>query len=241
MHRKNGSDNAFYFKQFHIHHDRSTMKVGTDGVLLGAWTSIHAAQHILDIGTGPGLIALMLAQRSEENVNIHAIEVDLDAFQEAEENVNESPWKSKISIFHTSLQQYPTSTKYDLIVSNPPYFVNSLKAPNQKRNLSRHADELPYAVIIDNCKRLLHPNGRLCLILPYSEGIAFRKMAAQNHLHCNQVINVRHNNSKPTERLLMEFSYCSTTSNESELILFNTDGKRTESYHQLVSDFYLKN
>ncbi|MEQ9414380.1 MAG: methyltransferase [Cyclobacteriaceae bacterium] len=241
MHRKNGSDNAFYFKQFHIHHDRCAMKVGTDGVLLGAWAAINTAQKILDVGTGTGLIALMLAQRSGENVYIDAIEVDFDAYQQAIENVNSSIWNKRITPFWTSIQHYSASAKYDLIVSNPPYFINSLKPPDQKRNLSRHADELPHSILIESCKRLLHPEGRLCLILPYSEGIIFAKMAATANLFCNKKINVRHKESKPVERLLLEFSHHHSTCQEGELILFYKDGKRTALYHELVSDFYITN
>ncbi|MEZ4947671.1 MAG: methyltransferase [Cyclobacteriaceae bacterium] len=239
MHRKNGSDNAFYFKQFQIHHDRSTMKVGTDGVLLGAWADIGSAKHILDIGTGTGLIALMLAQRSGQNIHIDAIEIDFDTYQQAVENVEASVWQDKINVCHTSLQHFSTSKKYDLIITNPPYFVNSLKAPDQKRNLSRHSDQLPYTDIINSCHRLLHPNGRLCLILPHSEGIIFTKMAATARLLCNKKISIHHKESKPTERLLLEFSYHSSICHEGKLVLFNQEEKRTPSYHQLVSEFYL--
>lgn len=239
MHRKNGPDNAFYFKQFYIQHDRSTMKVGTDGVLLGSWTEINGAQNILDIGTGTGLIALMLAQRSVENVHIDAIEIDFDAYQQALENVNASAWNKKIKLSHSSLQHFSTSLRYDLIVSNPPYFVNSHKVPDPKRNLSRHTDELPHSAIIEGCKRLLHPDGRLCLILPHSEGVAFTKMAASANLLCNKKMSVRHKESRPVERLLLEFAYRSVAYQERELILINEEGKRTHPYHEMVSDFYI--
>lgn len=239
MHRKNGPDNAFYFKQFYIHHDRSTMKVGTDGVLLGAWAEINGAQNILDIGTGTGLIALMLAQRSVKNVHIDAIEIDFDAYQQALENVNASAWNKKINLYRSSLQQFSPSVRYDLIVSNPPYFVNSLKAPDPKRNLSRHTDELPHSAIIEGCKRLLHPDGRLCLILPLSEGVGFIKMAAAANLLCNKKMSVRHRASKPVERLLLEFSQRSDACLERELTLYNDEGKRTHPYDKIVSDFYI--
>jgi tRNA1Val (adenine37-N6)-methyltransferase len=215
------------------------MKVGTDGVLLGAWADIGSARHILDIGTGTGLIALMLAQRSGKNRHIDAIEIDFDTYQQAVENVKDSVWQDKINVCHTSLQHFTTSQKYDLIVSNPPYFLNSLKAPDQRRNLSRHADQLPYTDIIDSCQRLLHPHGRLCLILPPSEGIIFTKIAATARLLCNKKISIHHKESKPAERLLLEFSYQSPICQEGELVLFNQEGKRTPSYHQLVSEFYL--
>lgn len=239
MHRKNGPHNAFCFKQFHIHHDRCAMKVGTDGVLLGAWSETDTAHHILDIGTGTGLIALMLAQRSKHNAHIDAIEIDFDAYQQAVENVNNSVWHRQINVHHTSLQQFQPSLKYDLIVSNPPYFVKSLKAPDQQRNISRHTDELPYTAIIDSCTRLLHPKGRLCLILPLSEGIIFKQMAEKANLFCSKKINVRHKLSKPIERLLLEFSFHTLPCQEEDLILFDEEGKRSKMYHQLVSAFYL--
>lgn len=239
MHRKNGPDNAFYFKQFHIRHDRSTMKVGTDGVLLGAWAGINSAIKILDIGTGSGLIALMLAQRAAENVKIDAVEIDLDTFQQATENVKNSPWKEKITTFHTDFQHFSNRQSYDLVVSNPPYFVNSHKAPDLKRTISRHTDKLPFEAIAEGCRRLLHPHGRLCLILPISEGSAFTQIAVRSLLFCTQKVTVRHKSSKPAERLLMEFSFHPAPCQVSDLIMFDEEGKRTLAYQQLVGDFYL--
>jgi len=239
MHRKNGSDNAFFFKQFHIRHDRCAMKVGTDGVLLGAWANINSAKSILDIGTGTGLIALMLAQRSVEMAQIDAIEIDIDAYQQAVENVNNSPWHNRIHTIHTPLQNFTTILKYDLIVSNPPYFINSLKPPDKRRKQSRHADELPYSVLMNACKDLLRPNGRFCLILPRAEAMAFIPEAAEVNLHCCKKTAVRFKSTKPVERLLLEFSNVFKELIETELILFDEEGKRTEVYQRLVSPFYL--
>lgn len=238
MHRKNGSDNAFFFKQFHIRHDRCAMKVGTDGVLLGAWANVNSAKSILDIGTGTGLIALMLAQRTEI-AQIDAIEIDIDAYQQSVENVNSSPWYNRIRPIHTPLQNFTTILKYDLIVSNPPYFVNSIKPPDKRRKQSRHADELPYSVLINAGKNLLHPNGRFCLILPRVEAVKFISKAAEVNLYCCKKTAVRFKSTKPVERLLLEFSDATKVLVESELILFDEEGKRTNVYQRLVSPFYL--
>ena len=130
----------FQFKQFTIHHDRCAMKVGTDGVLLGAWADVNNRQQILDVGTGTGLIALMLAQRSK--AHIHAIDIDIDACLQARENITSSPFSQQVEVFHHALHEYRAicSIRYDLIVSNPPYFVNSLKCPNLQRNTACYND-----------------------------------------------------------------------------------------------------
>lgn len=239
MHRKNGPDNAFFFKQFHIHHDRCAMKVGTDAVLLGAWANVNGTQRILDIGTGTGIIALMLAQRSAKNTLIDAIEIDIDAYQQAFENANDSPWHHRINAIHSSLQNFITPFKYDLIITNPPYFINSQKPPDQKRKQSRHADELPYPVLISACKNLLHREGRLCLILPREEASIFISMAAEANLYCSKKIAVKFKQLKPVERLLLEFSNDFRKPIKDELILFDEEGSRTQAYQRLVSPFYL--
>lgn len=239
MHRKNGLHKAFCFKQFHIHHDRCAMKIGTDGVLLGAWANIGKAQTLLDIGTGTGIIALMLAQRSHKDALIDAIEIDRDAYLQAVENANASPWQDRINPIHTSLQNFDTRGKYDLIVSNPPYFINSHKPPDQKRTQSRHADGLPYAMLIDGIKKLMAPKGRSCLILPRAEAAIFMAMAGAAHLYCCKKTEVRSKPSKPVERVLLEFSHSYSAPDEYGLVLFDEKGKRTAPYHRLVSPFYL--
>src|SRR5688572_25791334 len=150
----------FRFKQFTVSHARSTMKVGTDAVLLGAWVSVDQAQSILDIGTGNGTIALMLAQRSSEVASIEAVEIEATDALQAEENFKNSPWHAKIELHHTSIQNFFPQKKYDLIVSNPPYFNNSHRPPNERRHQARHTITLPYHELIDATVRLLNNGGK---------------------------------------------------------------------------------
>lgn len=239
MHRKIGPDNAFHFKQFHISHDRCAMKVGTDGVLLGAWSNVHNAKQILDIGTGTGLISLMLAQRSDEFALIDGVEIDEAAFQQAAANVKASPWPHKVHIHHTSIQQFRTDKNYDLIVSNPPFFANSLRPPNEQRNRTRHNDELPFSELTEAAKRHLKPSGRFCVILPREEGNSFIQLAAKSYLFCNQKVAIKYKQSKPIERYLLEFSFTSNNRIEYELLLSNEEGNWTETYRKIVAPFYL--
>lgn len=240
MHRKNGSDKVFYFKHFHVYHDRCAMKVGTDGVLLGAWCNVDGRKKILDIGTGTGLIALMLAQRSTDDCLIDAIEIDEEASIQARENVLSSPWKKKINVIQLPVQQFEPPITYDLIACNPPYFVDSLKPPNKKRIQARHATDLPYPALIASVKLLLSPTGLFCLILPNEEGSRFMVMAAKSGLFCTKKLAVRSKGSKPIERLLLEFSLISKNRTEGELLISDEKGNWTNEYCQMVASFYLK-
>ena len=147
----------FRFKQFTIHQDACAMKVGTDGVLLGVLADVTAATHLLDIGTGTGLVALMLAQRNP-SMSIDAIEIDSKAAKQAAENVAQSPWP-QIRVHCAALQTYTANQPYNLIVSNPPYFVNSLKAPKAARTTARHTDSLSFNELVEGVDRLLSPAG----------------------------------------------------------------------------------
>ena len=132
------SNPYFQFKQFTVWHDKCAMKVGTDGVLLGAWTSVESAHRILDIGTGTGLVALMLVQRSLPDANIVALEIDEAAVGQARENIIRSPWKERVEVVQADFRKYRSSDKFDVIVSNPPYFVDSLECPDRQRTAARH-------------------------------------------------------------------------------------------------------
>ena len=166
----------FHFKKFSVRHDRSGMKVGTDGALLGAWTDVRQATQLLDIGTGTGVIALMLAQRASESVTIDAVEIDDQAYADAQENIAASPWHDRINLHHASIQSFHTTTKFDLIVTNPPYFQKSYKPPTTQRETARHTEQLTYDEILNTTEKLLTPNGRLTLILPYTEGLQFSEL-----------------------------------------------------------------
>src|SRR5688572_21328889 len=156
----------FQFKQFTVSHARSTMKVGTDTVLLGAWLKVDQAQSVLDIGTGNGTIALMLGQRSLESATIDAVEIEAADVMQAEENFQKSPWNSKIQLHHASIQNFFPAKKYDLIVSNPPYFNNSQRPPDERRHQARHTITLSYDELVDATLRLLDDGGKFNVILP---------------------------------------------------------------------------
>jgi tRNA1Val (adenine37-N6)-methyltransferase len=231
---------AFQFKQFAVDDDQSTMKIGTDAVLLGSWSNIENAEHILDIGSGSGIIALMLAQRS--NAFVDAVEIDKSSAQQAARNFEKSPWKNKMKIYHTSFQDFSVcNTKtYDLIVSNPPFFIEALKSEDVYRNLARHTDTLSFEDLMKGISKHLSPKGKVCVILPVSESISFKLIAELNGVFCNYQTGVISKKGLPPYRLLMEFSKLKTDLKEDSLCILNEDLSYTEEFKYLTKDFYLK-
>lgn len=230
----------FKFKQFTIHQDKCAMKVGTDGVLIGAWATCQHAEKVLDIGTGTGLIALMIAQRS--NAVIDAIEIDEEACLQAKENFRKSPWENRIHLIHKSFQDFvhETDKKYDLIVTNPPYFQNSLVAPDDQRTNARHNSELELNEIIDGAEKLLTDNGTLSIILPYIEGVLFITHAAQKGLFCVRQTNVLPKPKREPKRLLLEFQRQKKTLVDQDLVIeLENRHEYSENYKNLTRDFYL--
>jgi tRNA1Val (adenine37-N6)-methyltransferase len=191
----------FRFRLFDIHHDKCAMKVGTDGVLLGAWCNIAGAERALDIGTGSGLIALMIAQRNPW-CYIDAVEIDDASSRQAAGNVLQSPWKSRINIHHISFREFCSRSRdrYDLIVSNPPYFQNSLLNPEAQKSAARHASALPVSELITGVMDLLEPKGRYCMIMPVTEARLFIIRARENGLFCNLITSVLPNPGKPPQK-----------------------------------------
>lgn len=232
----------FRFKQFEIHQNKTAMKVGTDGVLLGAWASVLDAKRVLDIGTGTGLIALMTAQRNS-NAIIDAVEIDKNSYEEAKHNFEISQWSNRLNIVHQTIQDYAKNTtqQYDLIISNPPYFINSTKSKHQSKNQVRHTDSLSFADLLDSVKRLLSEDGRFCIVLPYAEGERFYHLAKANKIHCTKKVSVRGRNFKPVERLLLEFRREKNITEENELTIQNSPKRHdyTNEYVNLTKDFYL--
>lgn len=194
---------AFRFKRFTIRQQRSAMKVGTDGVLLGAWAGVRPSdRRILDIGTGTGLIAVMLAQRTTE---ARITGVDIDDVTEARENGDASPWGDRLQFVQQPIQQFRPAERYDLIVSNPPFYVDSLTCPDRGRTTARHTVHLAYGELLDAVVRLLAPGGRFAVVLPAPEGERFRRLAAAN-LRLQRLTTVRTTPRRPVKRVLMEFS-----------------------------------
>ena len=230
----------FKFKQFTIHQEKCAMKVGTDGVLLGAWTNCENAKYVLDIGTGTGLIALMIAQRSQAVID--AIEIDENACNQAQENFQKSPWNERINLIHQSFQDFAKETekKYDLMVSNPPYFQNSLYAPDEQRTKARHNMEFELDDILVGAEKLLAENGALSIILPYIEGVLFITNAAEKGFYCVRQTNVLPKPKTQTKRLLLEFQRQKKAIIDQELIIeLDNRHEYSENYKNLTKEFYL--
>jgi tRNA1Val (adenine37-N6)-methyltransferase len=233
----------FQFKQFTITQDRCTMKVGTDGVLLGAWSDATGAANILDIGTGTGLIAIMLAQRAT-SATIHAVEIDEEACAQAAENIKTSPWADRLHAFHSSIQDFAkqSNQKYDLIVSNPPFFSGGTFSHSQDKNSVRHTIKLPHGDLLTVVRSLLAPHGKFCMILPQMEGLRFREMANNYGIYCTKLVEVVPKLGKPVERLLLQFELVNQPTEKSQLFIHNSDTANDWSaeYRQLTGDYYLK-
>ena len=235
-------NNYFQFKQFRIIQERSAMKVGMDGVLLGAWADPSSATRILDVGTGTGLIALMMAQKNNQ-AQIDAIEVDQEAFSEAVMNCQQSSWNDRIKLELCSFQEFSlrTNLKYDLIVSNPPFFSNGVKAPLESRAQARHSDSLPLDVLISVAAGLLRENGRIALVLPIESLPEITQLADSNKLFISRLCRVKPNPSKPVFRILIELTNSKCLIQESELMIeFEKHHDYTPEYRELTKDFYLK-
>lgn len=231
----------FRFKRFFITDQNSAMKVNTDGVLLGAWTGTEKLKKILDVGTGSGLIAIMLAQRSEAEID--AIDIHEPSCEDAKANFAESPWKNRLHIFHQSLSDFAKvcDKKYDLVVSNPPFHANSLKSPYQGKNLSKHTINMAHKDLIKDSIHVLNQSGRLSIILPSSEYLRFSEDARTQGLHCTRECRVLSKPGKNPIRIMMEFEFKKTlTTLVSELIIRNHGGDYHEDYKILTKDFYLR-
>ncbi|MBA3663768.1 MAG: methyltransferase [Bacteroidetes bacterium] len=234
------SNGSFAFKQFTIKQDRCAMKVGTDAVLLGAWITPNGSKKILDIGTGTGIIALMLAQKS--SAQIVAIDIDKESTDQAKLNVSESNFRN-IEVQNLSLQVLAQTSeeKFNLIVTNPPYFIDSLKSNDGNRTIARHADLLPFEDLIAGVQKLLEKKGKFCLILPKNEASLFRDMAKQKGLYISKLLRIRTRSDKDSEkRHIMQFEFKETEFSESTLVIeSDRNMKYSEEYRELTKDYYL--
>ena len=232
----------FRFKKFTVYHDKCAMKVGTDAVLLGAWADTSFCRNILDIGTGTGIIALMLAQRSQATVE--AIDIDKEACVQATENVAASPYTERIKVVHASCADFAASNqqkRYDLIVSNPPYFINSLKGPDNKRTVARHTDTLLLSDLIREAQTLLSPSGRIALVLPYEQLEEVKALASANHLYICRHTDVIPTPGAAPKRLLVELSATEENiKNRDTLTIEEARHQYTPEYIALTKEFYLK-
>lgn len=231
----------FQFKKFRIYHDQCAMKVGTDGVLLGIWTNVTEAKTILDVGTGSSLIAMMLAQRANSSVCIDAIDVDLGAVNQAISNINQSDFNN-IHITKTSIQEYInlSEKKYDLIVSNPPFFIASLHSPNKQRSIARHTDSLSMSELIECSLKLLTDKGKLSVIYPFENKLELVTLAEQFDLNVLRITNVFPTPTSKPKRVLLEFSKKYTETKENDLIIELERHLFSKEFSELAKDFYLK-
>ena len=229
---------GFRFKQFAVEQDDVAMKVGTDGVLLGAWADCDGAKRILDIGTGTGVIALMLAQRNTD-AEIHAVEIDETAAHRARSNFDMSLWTERLNVECCAIQEFAPSEKFDLIISNPPYFIDSLQCPDAKRTTARHAQDLTFDELDKAVCRLLADDGKFALILPTTE---FSKYLAITKLNLVRQCDVYPKIGASVKRVMAEFSKCEKNDVEHENITIEQGvrGEYTDEYRALTKDFYLK-
>jgi len=240
------SNPYFQFKKFTVWHDKCAMKVGTDGVLLGAWATVFHADNckkisVLDVGTGTGLIAMIIAQRNE-NAYIDALDIDNDAFIQAVENVERSPFKGRINVIRKSLFEYSTEKQYDLIVSNPPFFKNSLKCPDEKRSVARHNDSLPLKQFIEHAVTMLSEDGRIALILPMQQSEELDFIIATHRLYVIRRTDVVSVEGLHPKRFMIEVSTRDIAAEDKMhniLTLSTKEHERTSQYRALTKELYL--
>lgn len=234
---------AFQFKQFSLEQDRCAMKVGTDGVLLGAWAPIeHNPFSVLDIGAGTGLIALMLAQRSFAE-QIDALEIDEEAYEQAVDNFENSPWGDRLFCFHAGLDEFveEPEDEYDLIVCNPPFYTEDYKTENQQRDLARFADAMPFEELVEAAALLLSENGIFSVIIPFKEESKFIALADDVDLFPIKITRVKGTPTAEIKRSLIAFSRNDSESYPSDELIIETDRHLyTEDYILLTKEFYLK-
>jgi len=232
----------FQFKEFTIHQDKCAMKIGTDGVLLGAWTPIyHQPNSVLDIGTGTGIIALQLAQRCDAET-IDALEIDDNAYEQAVENFENSDWGDRLFCYHAALEQFTNEVddNYDLIVSNPPFYTDKFISENKARNKARFTSSLSFEELINSASKLLSEAGIFSVILPFKEEEHFIHLAQYVNLHPTQICRVKGHATSATKRSLLAFSFNESKPKISELIIEITRHQYTQAYQDLVQNFYLK-
>lgn len=232
----------FRFKQFTINQDKCAMKIGTDGVLLGAWTSVENTPFsILDIGAGTGIISLQMAQRSDAEI-IDAIEIDEDAYEQCVENFENSDWSDRLFCYHASLNEFAEEIddEYDLIISNPPFYSEDYKSQNNSRDLARFTDALPFEHLIIGVSKLLSENGIFSVILPKKEEEHFKELAKEKNLFPQRICYVKGNPNSEIKRVMIEFSFQEQELKIENLIIEKSRHIYMEEYIDLVKDFYLK-
>ena len=229
----------FRFKHFTIEDELCAMKVGTDGVLLGAWADVESDREILDVGTGSGIVALMALQRNSET-DVVALDIDSDAVTQTRHNADNTPWGERVTTICSDVAEYESDIKFDHILSNPPYFVENTHSPNSQRDKARNVESLPFEVLVESAERLLRCGGRLTVILPTECASLFRRVAFER-LSLSRLCLVHTVEGDAPKRVLMEFTLTSTPimPRTEELTVQHRGGNYTAKYRELTKDFYL--
>ena len=232
----------FQFKQFSVNQDQCAMKIGTDGVLLGAWTSIENNPFsVLDIGAGTGILSLIIAQQSQAQV-IEALEIDDFAYEQCVDNFEQSPWNDRLFCYHASLEEFAEEIEdtYDLIICNPPFYSETYKTENSQRDLARFQDAMPFEHLLESVITLLSEDGLFSVIIPFSEEDKFIDLASRVALFPKRRTRVKGTPESEVKRSLIEFSFSKTEIITSVLIIETSRHNYTEDYINLTKDFYLK-
>ncbi|MBI0520447.1 tRNA1(Val) (adenine(37)-N6)-methyltransferase [Pectobacterium parmentieri] len=232
---------GFTFKQFFVAHDRCAMKVGTDGILLGAWAPVSSTSRILDIGSGSGLLALMLAQRSEPHVRVDAVELDSAASQQAKENMAASPWADRVTVYAEDIVDFAAmrSTDYSLIVSNPPYFPPGIACGSAEREQARYTTSLTHEALLHCAHQLLMSEGLFCVVLPVQVAEHFIPLAQQHNWYVRQQLCVSEQEGRSAHRVLLTLSRQEKVCVHASLAIRDAAKRYSSDFQQLTKDFYL--
>jgi len=230
-------DKPFHFKQFSVHHHRSSMKIGTDALLLGAWCKVEGKTNILEVGCGCGVISLMLAQRNSQ-AQILAIDLDLPSVEESNENFDASPWAERLNAQQHNFMEAELTETIDLIVSNPPFFSNALESPKNSRNNARHSVTFDRALFFRKCKEITFDNGKIAIIVPFEDAIVWTKIASEFHLHTNRIMEVKDTKDRDSKRIMIEFGK-EQVQLESETLILKENKTFSRDYVQLLNEFQI--
>lgn len=232
----------FIFKNFRVDQDQCAMKIGTDGVLLGAWTPVENNPFsILDIGAGTGVLSLMMAQRSHAEI-VDALEIDDSAYVQCVNNFEQSPWGDRLFCYHTSLKEFADEIddQYDLIICNPPFFSEETKTENYQKDLARFQDAMPFPILVESVSKLLSENGTFSVVIPFKEESRFTSIASEFKLYPNRILHVKGNPSSEIKRSFITFSFHQSTIIKDILTIEISRHEYTPEYINLTKDFYLK-